>query len=613
MTDYLGHIVKAQRRTDDVTNQRSNKGLFTAAIEGATGVTQTGSIVYAGGKRDIALPMPYDSGSSWIRAIPESGSLVLAGYRADIQDPICINYFNPSPKKRLDDYAQGLSLYRPLQPGEIEINSVGGGQTFYAVRPVVEHKAGLVRSWLNQDTLEAGVKAPLHTRLLWEHKSAPLVPVPDLTGAFMGTTTTGVPPTFNILGDEERFGAVKRPALNTNAPVLKQAITAALTKKIGAATLTADVTTASQLSILAAQLTIPTALGLSLNASSYPVPSFSVPLAGANEAFATTVNSPLAIATAATATAAASVSGVNSQGSFLPRVFAKEYVRIIKNPLYFPDLQLNNKEFLTAFPDPTLAALQNPKLIDIREGQVFDDLGNQVLASIKTRNYLRASYKYFTPTPGVTKFDIDELGNVDWSLSTDALQGWHVLIPTGGLQIKATGVLGTSLTTTTLSIQAINPIPNLGAISVSSTGNLTITNGIGFSHTVTTSDHTTTIAAGNHSLIASGTSTINAASGIKLTSTTKIEATSTSLISLSAPYIKLINSPTTEAAEFMVLGLKLRGWLTTLTNALTAAAPIGNLGSPVLFSSDPKLAAALETLSTSIADLTSKTFLMSPT
>lgn len=612
MTDWRGHIVKAQRRTDDVTNQGSNQGLFAAFIEGATGVTQTGSFVYAGGKRDIALPMPYDSGSSWIRAIPESGSLVLAGYRADIQDPICINYFNPSPKKRLDDYAQGLSLYRPLQPGEIEINSVGGGQTFYAVRPVVEHKAGLVRSWLNQDSLEAGAKAPLHTRLLWEHRSAPLVPVPDLTGAFMGTTSTGVPPTFNILGDEERFGAVKRPAVNTN-PVLKQTIATALAKKIAAATATADVTTASQLSILAAQLSIPTALGLSLNASSYPVPSFSVPLAGANEAFATTVNSPLAIATAASAAAAASVSGVNSQGSFLPRVFAKEYVRIIKNPLYFPDLQLNNKEFLTAFPDPTLASLQNAKLIDIREGQVFDDIGNQVLSSIKTRNYLRASYKYFTPTPGVTKFDIDELGNVDWSLSTDALQGWHVLIPTGGLQIKATGILGTSLTTTTLSIQAINPIPNLGAISLSSTGNLTITNGIGFSHTVTTSDHTTTIAAGNHSLTASGTSTINAALGVTLTSTTKVEATSPGLISLSAPTISLTTPAVPTATDFMVLGLKLQAWLTTLTKALTAASPIGNLGSPVLFSSDPKLAAALETLSTSIADLTSKTFLMSPT
>lgn len=611
MTDWRGHIVKAQRRTDDVTNQGSNQGLFAAFIEGATGVTQTGSFVYAGGKRDIALPMPYDSGSSWIRAIPESGSLVLAGYRADIQDPICINYFNPSPKKRLDDYAQGLSLYRPLQPGEIEINSVGGGQTFYAVRPVVEHKAGLVRSWLNQDTLEAGAKAPLHTRLLWEHRSAPLVPVPDLTGAFMGTTSTGVPPTFNILGDEERFGAVKRPAVNTN-PTVKQSIAASLAKKIAAATATADVTTASQLSILAAQLSIPTALGLSLNASSYPVPSFSVPLAGANEAFAATVNSPLAIATAASATAAASVSGVNSQGSFLPRVFAKEYVRIIKNPLYFPDLQLNNKEFLTAFPDPTLASLQNAKLIDIREGQVFDDIGNQVLSSIKTRNYLRASYKYFTPTPGVTKFDIDELGNVDWSLSTDALQGWHVLIPTGGLQIKATGILGTSLTTTTLSIQAINPIPNLGAISLSSTGNLTVTNGIGFSHTVTTSDHTTTIAAGNHSLTASGTSTLSAASGITLTSTTSIDA-SAPRISLSAPTISLTTPAVPTATDFMVLGLKLQGWLTTLTNALTAAAPIGNLGSPVLFSSDPKLAAALGTLSASIADLTSKTFLMSPT
>lgn len=592
MTDWRGHIVKAQRRTDDVTNQGSNQGLFAAVIEGATGVTQTGSFVYAGGKRDIALPMPYDSGSSWIRAIPESGSLVLAGYRADIQDPICINYFNPSPKKRLDDYAQGLSLYRPLQPGEIEINSVGGGQTFYAVRPVVEHKAGLVRSWLNQDTLEAGVKAPLHTRLLWEHESSPVV-VPN--------------PIFdNILGDEERFGVVRRPKNIILNPELIIGFTQILNTLTKIVTPTgADL---AKIVLLTKQLT----QTVSPNSFNYPFPGFTTPMGLAADTALTDAQKVAAAALTVTPTDL-------GQGNFQPRVFAKEYLRVIKNPMYLPALQklaITDPLYAKIVGlNPQWAVLGNEKLIDIREGQVFTDFGTQA-RSLITQAYLRASYKYYTPTGnilGVTKFDIDELGNVDWSLSTDAMRGWNVLIPTGGLQIKATGALGTSLTTTSLSIQAINPIPNLGAISVSSTGNLTITNGIGFSHTVTTSDHTTTIAAGNHSLIASGTSTINAALGVTLTSTTKIEATSPGLISLSAPTISLTTPAVPTATDFMVLGLKLQAWLTTLTKALTAAAPFGNLGSPVLFSSDPKLAAALETLSASIADLTSKTFLMSPT
>jgi hypothetical protein len=586
MTDYLSSVIKAQRTTKDLTGEGSSDGMFTALIEGATGITQSGSFTYAGGKRDIALPMPYDGNQSWIRAIPEAGSLVLAGYRADISEPICLNYFNPDPKKRLDAYAKGVSLYRPLQPGEIEINSVGGGQSYYAARPTVDHKAGVIRSWLDQDRLEAGAKAPLHTRLLWEHESASAVGIP------------GIPYAFNLLGDQEHFGAVRRPLFRGTDPVALAAAKAAsalaaaqATESAAKATLSGNPVLAAQYTAFAAKLTAQPML-MSYNFTTYPFPSFT---AGA------TANVATAVASETLAKAAVTL----PPGEFQARVFGKEYLRIIKNPLYYPDLLVNNP--LVA---PFMVGNMNAKLIDIREGQVFDDIGKQVIGTNGT--YLRASYKYYATTPApsstsVTQLDVDELGNMDWVLATEAAIGWNIRIPAGGLFMTVTGPTGIDIRALTgrVSILATTDV------SVTSDSKTSITSGVGFSHTVTSGNHDTTIVAGNHSLAVTGTSSTTVSGSISYTAPS-FQVNSTTNISLVSPSVSLISSAEALPTEAMVLGNQLIAWLTKLVTALQKAAPIGNLGAPVLFSSDTILQTALKELATSAATLLSKNFHLSP-
>ncbi len=68
----------------------------------------------------------------------------------------------------------------------MEIHSKGAAQTLYSRRPLLEQRGGLIRSWLDQDELQSGQKAPVHVRYLHLHKS-------------------------DAIGDEERFGVAQRP------------------------------------------------------------------------------------------------------------------------------------------------------------------------------------------------------------------------------------------------------------------------------------------------------------------------------------------------------------------------------------------------------------------
>jgi hypothetical protein len=90
-----------------------------------------------------------------------------------------------SPQPR-EAYAAGRFPYRDLAPGEIEISSRGWAQAYFSDRGLLALRGGVITAHLSQDRLESMQNAPTHVRQL--HKHAP-----------------------DTLGDEERYGVVKRP------------------------------------------------------------------------------------------------------------------------------------------------------------------------------------------------------------------------------------------------------------------------------------------------------------------------------------------------------------------------------------------------------------------
>jgi hypothetical protein len=260
-------------RQNQKTGNGANEGIFASKVDTASGETQSAKLTYAGGERNIPLPMPFDSTFSWIRSIPEAGTQALACYRQDTGDACFITYINENPSKKLDQYRAGLSVYRTLMPVEHEIHSSGYAQTYYSARPILEQRGGVIRSWLDQDRAECGQKAPLHTRQILEHAS-------------------------NSIGDEERFGVVRRP------------------------------------SFVLDPVTIVLVGGLnSYNFNTYPYPDFTLP-----------GGIPALSSLAAKAVAEASAVAAAAVGKFKVRFFGKEYLRVIKNCFPLPSNLVDIRE-----------------------------------------------------------------------------------------------------------------------------------------------------------------------------------------------------------------------------------------------------------------------------
>jgi|GEM_PF-4025122 len=144
-------------------------------------------VSYHAGQRELPTLHPYLGPDSWIRTAAEGGQPVLAAQRPDSADPELLAYTSKDEDTRIRAYLDDrLGLYRPLFPGEIETHSKGLAQSFYGRRPLLSQRGGLIRSWLDQDRLESGARAPLHVRHLSLKRSGQL-------------------------GDEERLGIVARP------------------------------------------------------------------------------------------------------------------------------------------------------------------------------------------------------------------------------------------------------------------------------------------------------------------------------------------------------------------------------------------------------------------
>lgn len=139
---------------------------YHAVIESSSSASERAKVSYHGGSRTLRVNYPYVGRYAWIRAMPEPGSQVLLAERFDSREPEILTYYQRFPENRSDLYDSGVDLYRPLFPGEIDIASIGLAQTFLGRRPVNASRGGLVRSWLDQDKVEAGAKAATHRRVL---------------------------------------------------------------------------------------------------------------------------------------------------------------------------------------------------------------------------------------------------------------------------------------------------------------------------------------------------------------------------------------------------------------------------------------------------------------
>lgn len=503
------------RRTDRNTTERTSQitgggvqtsgGIFQGLIESSSGENQNAQLVYAGGSSSIPLPMPFESTDSWIRSIPISGSTALVAYRRDTGEATFIRYLNDSPDKKIATYSSGGNVYKPLLPGEHEVHSSGYAQTYYGQRPVLEQRGGIIRSWLDQDRAECGQKAPIHTRQLHSHRT-------------------------NDVGDEERFGVVRRPKKLNPA----NAILLGSTK--------------------------------SSNFYKYPYPDFSLP-----------GGVPAAFSLLAEAVGAASELAASLTGTFKIRPFAKEYMRVIKNPL---------------------SPLPPPTLLDIREGQVFDDDGKQVTGD--SGAYLRAKYEYYTTIMDATKCEIDELGNVSWGLSIAATNGWNTSIPLGAWKLDAgLGIEMTTLTSISMSSTLDTSISAVTELSLNSSLNTSISTGLNFSHSTN----------GTHDVSSMMPMSFKTDMNFTAEATMVFEAKGGVQMNLNAPIVQIGSSP----SEPTVMGTQLSTWLQNLCNVFTQTGATflgtGNMGAPVPM--NPALISAITSLAGQIPLLTSKTITVS--
>lgn len=176
-------------------DQQSRQGLtgrgFGATITGVQPTTEFMDVEHAYGKHTLRVLHPFVGSVSHHRVGPEIGQRVMMTTRMDTREPSATSYLSAdardrTPENRLAAYQQNKDLYRPMGISEQEIMSGGVAHTFWGRRGVQDQRGGYVRSWLDQDALEAGARSVTHVREL--HLNVP-----------------------QKIGDEERFGGVMRP------------------------------------------------------------------------------------------------------------------------------------------------------------------------------------------------------------------------------------------------------------------------------------------------------------------------------------------------------------------------------------------------------------------
>lgn len=172
--------------------RRQRKTLFgTKLVQGINPELDTMILDSAEGYgRPVPIYHPFLTTDAWIRAIPEKSSGVKTFQGMDNFNDIIQGYYYPNRDKLINNYREKKGVYRPLLPGEIELSSRGLAQTYQSADGRHEIRGGIINSWLDHITLEAGTWSPTHRRLLHNHKAS------------------------DLIKDEERIGVVTRPDSN---------------------------------------------------------------------------------------------------------------------------------------------------------------------------------------------------------------------------------------------------------------------------------------------------------------------------------------------------------------------------------------------------------------
>lgn len=177
----ISNINERNRQLTGGTNKAFQMSVSTVSTESEEAKVS----FYGNTDRQIFLSHPFVSVGSWIRAMPENGATMVGTFRVDEASPQPVASIQKQAKNRIQSYKNGLDLYRPLMPGEMEVSSSGRSQAFFARRPKQFQRAGLLARNIDQDRLAISDKAPIHTREFLQK-------------------------TYDMMGDEERFGITYR-------------------------------------------------------------------------------------------------------------------------------------------------------------------------------------------------------------------------------------------------------------------------------------------------------------------------------------------------------------------------------------------------------------------
>jgi hypothetical protein len=191
MTRSSGSIksrLNASRGRQDSFAHKATSALITSTNSRSEKVDYEGP---AGGSM-TPITHPYLGTNSWIRVMPESLTTVIIGSRAEDGEPYIQAYIRDPvlDQKSEVPYIKATEdekfYYRILEEGEIDIMSPGIAGSYYSKSGNLELRGGVVSLTLNHYDLEAQSRAPTHLRTIMGNKR-------------------------QEVGDEERFGVVRRP------------------------------------------------------------------------------------------------------------------------------------------------------------------------------------------------------------------------------------------------------------------------------------------------------------------------------------------------------------------------------------------------------------------
>ena len=191
------HLRRAQLKQK--SKVQGDKRPYFAFVKEYNSAADTTLVDSHGGRRILFNPQPHLGRTAWMRVAPEGGMGSLLITRSDAEEPEHMRWWHTDTQNRLTLFRRNVEslsngsgqlisneAFRPIESGEIDIASRGGSQVFLGNRPHLDMRAGIIKFTMDQDEAEASVKAPTH--ILRGHQN-----------------------TSNAIGDEERFGIVKRP------------------------------------------------------------------------------------------------------------------------------------------------------------------------------------------------------------------------------------------------------------------------------------------------------------------------------------------------------------------------------------------------------------------